>query len=942
MRKPMLYRAFCRISLIFVLMLLFSGCGTALKQRWTNFRSYYNTYFNASQSYERGYKIQKDQNRELNPEQPVRIHPPAVRAGSSEFQNSIEKSADLLRRFPDSKWTDDSIFLIGRSYFFQQELFSALEKFSELYLIADDPVLKQQAVYWKGRTFLELKSYRQGVDFINTELQKDELEWKRGILAEAQAVLAELYVQLEEYESAIQALEPALGKLMRNDENAFAYFLYGQLLERFNRPAEALQAYKRVPKYNPKYNVIYQARRKEAEIARDQGDFKESLKLFTKMSRDDKNFDIVTDLEYEIARTYLAMGDYNEAERRYYDLLYESIQNVSNLTKAKAYNDLGVTFQEGYQDLFTAQAYYDSSAALRPDVNLMPEDYKAPELAENLGTYVQLKLEIMDSDSLMRLGRMSEQELDSVLTVIKERKRKELEEAERQRRRQQNTMVNLNAGSQPNQSQNNTGNSAGFLSYRNPQLLQDNASRFRAIWGNRPLVPNWRRIEAVRNQQITNQATQDSSATASPSSQSNLTEFDIDLSAIPFTEDAQQEMMQGVILRKYQLGNLFYLQLEQPDSALYYFQEVINYEDSLDVQPQAMYAVVELLLNQGDRDAAYFNLNRLNAEYPNSIYTKSAAELMDDVEIIQRFEQNAINQTDQIAVEFSELEKQLNSQMNYAALDEPTFLQNVDRWINFSLRNATSIYASLAYEKGMKPMIRWATQDTAYQRQLEILVNKQDSADQAQNSFRLLKDSLRTVITDTTLSLSEDSLARYKAIIDSSLATFDPTPFFPYNGYKWNAVRERLALRDSLENLIPSKQWWDNLSSEIQPPDKLVQQEEVLPISADTTTFYDCTTAEWQAEPVIEPKAFYEDSVRIPRSMQSLKYFGDIQYQIQSDTAGKVISVDLLSEPTGTGIEMVLEQAIRQKFRIQPVIFERRKLQITCTYTFPVVLGEQD
>jgi tetratricopeptide (TPR) repeat protein len=115
------------------------GCGQTLQKSWSNFRAYYNTYYNAKKNYDAGFEKVKEQNRTIDPYKPVRIHPPPLQAGNSDFEEAIEKSAKILRKYSNSKWVDESLLLIGKSYYYQQKYYPALQKFEELYKASSSP-----------------------------------------------------------------------------------------------------------------------------------------------------------------------------------------------------------------------------------------------------------------------------------------------------------------------------------------------------------------------------------------------------------------------------------------------------------------------------------------------------------------------------------------------------------------------------------------------------------------------------------------------------------------------------------------------------------------------------------------------------------------------------------------------------------------------------------
>ena len=126
---------FSKLPLKYSLLLLFgtlvlTGCKTPLKQGWHNFNAYFNTYYNANLNFERGLEKNRNQKPELNPERPIRIHPPPNRAGQTEFDNAIDKGAKILRDHEQSKFVDDALLLIGRAYFYQSEFYNAEQKFT--------------------------------------------------------------------------------------------------------------------------------------------------------------------------------------------------------------------------------------------------------------------------------------------------------------------------------------------------------------------------------------------------------------------------------------------------------------------------------------------------------------------------------------------------------------------------------------------------------------------------------------------------------------------------------------------------------------------------------------------------------------------------------------------------------------------------------------------
>lgn len=148
-----------------VIILIISGCGSSFKSNFRDFNAYYNTYYNAKQSYNRGLKKSLEQDRTYNTLLPIRIYETPKGAGAGDFENAIDKGASVLRNYDETKWVDNALEIIGKSYYFRNEYFNAIQKFDELYVNADDIELRQRSVYWKGRVLLELQAYNEAFNF---------------------------------------------------------------------------------------------------------------------------------------------------------------------------------------------------------------------------------------------------------------------------------------------------------------------------------------------------------------------------------------------------------------------------------------------------------------------------------------------------------------------------------------------------------------------------------------------------------------------------------------------------------------------------------------------------------------------------------------------------------------------------------------------------------
>ncbi len=278
-----------RIPLFIVLTLIFiSGCSLGIKQRWSDFNAYYNTFYNAKISYERGLRLVENQTHVFNPERPIRIHRTPVRAGQSDFEKAIEKSADILLNHDDTKWVDDALELIGKSYFYMGQFFSAEQKFNEILVASENETIRQRAVLWKGVIFLETNRYNEGLNYLNGIIISEEYDWNPQIIRELNLVIAQLYVQQMNWEEAASALNAGLPGLRNEILRSRGQFLYGQVLEKLDRKQEALEAYGRLSRRYPEYQLLYLAGVRQNSILRELGKYEQSRRNLVAMSGDVK------------------------------------------------------------------------------------------------------------------------------------------------------------------------------------------------------------------------------------------------------------------------------------------------------------------------------------------------------------------------------------------------------------------------------------------------------------------------------------------------------------------------------------------------------------------------------------------------------------------------------------------------------------------------------
>ncbi len=964
---------------LYIILILFAvpmlqGCTGALQSSWRDFNAYFNTYYNAKTSFERGVELQEQQEITINPERPIRVHPTPRRAGLSDFEHASQKSGDVIRFHARSRWVDNSIMMIGKSYFYMQQYFSADQKFLELLTTTSDPMLRQEAIFWRGRAALELENYVEGINYTQSRLFSTEFDWDSRIEADLKLVIAQLLVARGEYEEAVEYVADALPDIRSRRLEMRTYFLQGQLLESLERYDEAFEAYSRAThQSNPNYDLIYHAERKMGIVARKRGDLEWAHSHFVSMSRDDRHFSYIASIEYEIARTLHDMGSYTAARQKYEEILRRRTQPASRETQAQIYYGMAEIYRDFYMDFDLTAAYFDSSATQGTNLEQLPESFDADLMSRSYGEYSRLQNEVHRLDSLLWLSELSEAEFDSVINVVRERKIAEIERQEREQRRQQ--MVTIadmeEVGTQADEDTDN-----GFLNYKNPQLMMQNRQAFQAYWGARPLVDDWRRMEAVRVnivRQFEEEGEEiddvDQAIEQAVAPRQQMVE--IDISDVPFSQEEQMETRRMIASHEYEIGNVFFTSLAMPDSAARYYRNVMRRFPDSELSPQAIYSLSELYQSSGDSTQAAQYAMQLVDFYPNTIYAERMADRY-NMDLVR--EEYVMSREDSIASKYQDI------------IEMDPSDDRAGKLRNFAEKYPDDPQAAQALYRSVLDYIEAAREDEQYAYRINDLSTTRYIWRQEQDEFEKFRDSVRALLADSAYmavtaeldqavskevdyaeaqpeemesveplpesaeslpesaepgdAVPDDSLQRktfqshLQDITDKTLEEPDFSEWFPYEGAMWDSARVALlTLRNNYPD-FPRSRIVNELAEEIEV-------DRVRALLVDTEKIYECNELDERPDIKGGLDAFIQGS-GFHQVIEEFETSGTVVIQVLIDKDGFPAEIHTEDEDDELGIMEALLQAVEEHMRFSTPRFTGVAVQAQCEYTIEFSYDDQD
>lgn len=919
---------------ILLLSLLVTGCST-LSQGWRNFNAYYNTFYNAKQFYSEGIRDVKRQQPDVSQLELIQIFPEPVNAGAENFEEAINRGSGILRNHENSKFIERAILIIGKSYFYRSEFFSALEKFQELQILSEGD-LELKAVFWQGRTYFELNNYAEGINFLENSISISDgtgTDSERSVYA----ILGQLHAASKNWDSAADYLRLAVNDMQNEEIRARSFYLLGQVYEELGEDAKALFAYSRSNELSTDFDLEFNALYKEADVSRKIGSYPRAESIYRSMMRDDKYLEVYNELQYEVARMYQMKGETDVAISNYKSVLSSRIQTVQPVTKAKVYYSLGQIYREHIGDYEMAAAYYDSAATQRVDESAISFEFDAEEMADLFGRYTELSNEIADRDSLLRLSEMDSDELDKFVIELQRKEAKRIEEELEQIQSERDRMLVTEAEDMVIESTESLEN--GFLNSNNEVLMADASLQFQAIWGDRPLTDNWRRSESISGSRFDTVTAEDIPEDSEIMVTTEETpgagiQPQIDLSHIPFSPEQKEQTLSEIEGFQYQLGNLFFLSLDQPDSARVYFEKVIDSSYDDEFAGMSLYSLAEIALLENKEDEASDYYEQLRQLKPNSLFTIRLSERLERSDGDENIEEvKTINE------QLSELMKAGDSTSEVSKWAKAEKIRQLADSTDNSLLRSQILYQSA------REYMQIARVQMSDQRIIEQWFERKQQVEEQEANFNALRDSARVMLQDTTIT--EDQMQNWRSLSDSTFTAPDITAEFPFEGSYWDSTRSLLAkvagsssssavasgakkLLDSIERPQSAR---DTTSSESE---SVVENESFIGTGGELINLEPALCEDLGLKPDVDGGlGGFMSRVQFPEWTQNLTMRGEVAYIFVVNNDGQIEEFTQISGMDRSGIPQSIEENLENEFQFLPVDSDEN---ITCKYVFPINL----
>lgn len=507
----------------------FTVVGNVIQNNITHYNYYFNANNKVNTVVERAKMGHKDDYSQLLSFYPFTLQNTASQ--KRDLDSVIYTStAGILLHDLRNDWIDNMYLLIGKSYFYKNELDSAVmtfefinynlfprkkreednrvvgtnssakgsnisvankEKRNILQKVFSLPPSRNDALIWLARTLTEQDEYSEAGGLINV-LQNDP-NLPRRLRNDLDEVTAYWFFRQAGYDSAAVHLEKALSNADTKEDKSRWKYLLAQLYEMSGQYDKASAYYKKAAKQTVDPLLDIYARLNEAKMLKgsDPKALDRSVENLTRMGRRDK-YESFRDIIYFAAgQLTLKIPDTTKAVAYFRKSLKYNENNAGY--KNKAFLQLGdIAFKR--KQYRQAAALYDSLQL--PDTSILAEKLAQVENRKTaLTKLVDAITNIEREDSLQHIAGLPPAEREDYVKKLLRKLRKEngLKE-DNSSAGGDNPFSNANSNQQTDIF---AANGSGEWYFYNNSRKSKGFNEFKSRWGNRPNVDNWRRKSAV-------------------------------------------------------------------------------------------------------------------------------------------------------------------------------------------------------------------------------------------------------------------------------------------------------------------------------------------------------------------------------------------------------------------------------------------------------------
>ncbi len=253
--------------------LVFNACSTKkdalLNRNWHALNTKYNTLYNGDIAFEQGREElnanYQDDYWEVLPIERLEVteevklnsenNNPNFIIAEEKATKAIQKHSMDIDEEERNPQTDEAFLLLGKARYFDQRYIPALEAFNYVLRKYSESDKLNEANIWREKVNIRLENEELAIKNLKRLMKLETL--KDQEYADARAMLAQAYINLNAPDTAIQQLKIASYYTKKNPEKGRYYYIIGQLYNQLQYKDSAGYAFDKVIELNRKSPRVY-------------------------------------------------------------------------------------------------------------------------------------------------------------------------------------------------------------------------------------------------------------------------------------------------------------------------------------------------------------------------------------------------------------------------------------------------------------------------------------------------------------------------------------------------------------------------------------------------------------------------------------------------------------------------------------------------------------
>ncbi|MDN3678409.1 gliding motility protein [Flavobacterium paronense] len=552
---------------------------------------------------------------------------------------AIQKHSMNINGSEKNPQMDEAYMMLGKARYYDQRFVPALDAFN--YVLNKSPNSNKiyEVKIWREKTNMRLDNDALAVNNLRKLLK--EIKFKDQIFADANATLAQAFLNLEQKDSAVAKLKIAKESTKSKEEISRYNYILGQIYEQLGYKDSAYASYQTVidmKRKAAKAYVIHAHARQAAQFDYEKGDTVAFLKKYNDLLKDRENRPFLDVLHHQLGLFYEKTNKRERAKKEY---------NLSLRKKTQDYYLIASNYRN-LADLYfidskfvKAGNYYDSTLVqLKPrtrEFNLIKKK------RENLEDVIKYEAISQTNDSIISLYKMPSAErtayFEAYIVKLKKAEEAQKKAAEKAAQLKENQERNdgkidsddaaeakKSKASTPKAPNTIASGGEGAFYFYNPTTVAFGKVEFAKNWGNRTLQDNWRVSSLSEKNNVkgkdadgkNNEENKDDKDVAAVDERFTP---DFYIKQIPSSQTVIDSLSKERNFANYQLGIIYKEKFKEYQLAVNKFEKLLNDnpEERL-VLPSKyhLYKLYEIL----DKSKAVAMKQSIIADYPNSRYAQ--------------------------------------------------------------------------------------------------------------------------------------------------------------------------------------------------------------------------------------------------------------------------------------------------------------------------------